>query len=175
MTPAFPTFGFGALNPSTQTPYTKPILVLTSPRCYSCADFFPGILQWNGRARIFGERTAGAGGVVKIHKFANNLGIDEVLVTESIADFGIRRADGSVVDDPNRAEHPVENLGITPDVPYKWTMRDVADKGAAYARAVNREIVAMMGAVGELCGRGGAGFSGRRMRLAGARDSLRLP
>ena len=48
--------GLSELPPNRFVRYTKPLVVLTNELSVSCADFFPAILQDNGRAIIFGAR-----------------------------------------------------------------------------------------------------------------------
>lgn len=139
-TDSFPLAGIGYTNPSAK-PYTKPILCLVNGTCYSCGDFFPAALQTNKRAKIFGEQTAGAGGYVLTHKPVNGLGVEALRTTGSIADRGTQNPDGTISDDPTKLEHPIENLGVVPDVPYTLTSADMQNGFAGYRDAVNAEIV----------------------------------
>lgn len=91
--------------------YTKPILMLVDEMDFSGGDFAPAILQDNNRAVIFGTRTAGAGGFVGSATFLNQTGIAMLRYTGSLAE----RADTM----------PIEDLGVTPDIPYELTVDDV--------------------------------------------------
>jgi len=113
--------------PEKRCRYTKPIVFLTNERCFSGGDFMPAILQDNKRATIFGARTAGAGGFVNQISTENLLGIDSIHVTGSLAE----RATGG---------GPIEEYGVTPDVPYAITENDIHAKFAPYAEAVNAAV-----------------------------------
>lgn len=119
-------FGISDLKPNTQVHYTKPIVFLVNNLDFSCGDFMPAILQDNKRAVIMGSRTAGAGGYVLSHSFPNLFGLAGYSFTGSIAE---------------RADHkPIENLGVTPDVPYELTSKDIEQNYVPYIRAINAEV-----------------------------------
>lgn len=127
MTSPLPVFGIAAVQPSPAVRFTKPLLVLTNPMDFSGGDFFPAIMQDNKRAVIFGERTAGAGGVVKDYKQQNSLlGVETIKLTATIAE----RADG----------RPIENLGVSPDIPYAVTAADVQGGYAGYIKAADAAV-----------------------------------
>ncbi|MDP6944288.1 MAG: protease-like activity factor CPAF [Myxococcota bacterium] len=119
--------GIDHIAPHPAAHFTKPIIVLTNAEDFSCADFFPAILQDSGRALIMGSRTAGAGGYVHTVSYPPNmLGIESFRMTGSLAE---------------RINHqPIENLGVQPDVPYALTVEDIKGGYKAYARAINDVI-----------------------------------
>ncbi len=118
--------GIGPLQPHKEANYTKPILVLVNSLDFSGGDFFPAILQDNKRAKIFGTRTAGAGGVLEEISFPNLRGIASIQYTASIAE-----RDG---------EFLIENRGVTPDIPYKVSAYDLQNDYAEYIREVVKAL-----------------------------------
>lgn len=113
----------------------KPILMLINELDFSCADFVPTILHDNKRARLFGFKTAGAGGI--IHSYSdpgNQVGIREYTITGSIAE---RTIGGGRV---------IENAGIEPDVTHRISVSDVQNNFSAYKAAVDTELLRLLGA-----------------------------
>ena len=106
--------------------YSKPLFILTDELDFSCADFFAAILQDNRRAKIFGMTTAGAGGYVNSFEHISQFGVALYSLTGSIA----YRESGV----------PIENLGVTPDIPYQLTPRDLQDNYKDYIKTLNEEI-----------------------------------
>lgn len=121
-------FGFEAINPHPEVRYTKPILVLINSLDFSSADFFPAILQDNKRATLFGSQTAGAGGFVLHNTFQNFSGIVGFSLTASFAE----RCDSK----------PIENLGVTPDIYYEFSQRDLKE---GYCDYVHNVLTALEG------------------------------
>jgi len=115
--------------PKEEERYTKPILLLTNALDFSGGDFFPAIMQDSRRATILGVRTAGAGGIVKPYA-VSQFGIARLSATGSLA----QRANGQ----------PIENLGVTPDVPYEMTARDLRTGFAEYRWKILKTLNAML-------------------------------
>lgn len=122
------------------TPYSKPILFLINGLDFSGGDFLPAILKdstYQGKPRIvlFGERTAGAGGAVEIHEYPNRYGVYGIGHTVSIA-YRTGFAPQTT---------PLENLGVTPDIPYTITQNDIRNQWADYRQAVLDAVAEMTG------------------------------
>lgn len=130
LTAPFFLVGVDKIKPHPEGQYTKPILILVNNLDFSGGDFFPAIMQDNGRARIMGRRTAGAGGYVLSAKFPNLMGIEEMNLTGSIAE----RID----------QNPIENLGVRPDVEYKLTVDDLQNDMRGYKAAILNELSSML-------------------------------
>lgn len=130
VTAPLPLFGVDKVNPDKDVNYSKPILVLVNELDFSGGDFFPAILQDNQRAKIFGARTSGAGGYILQVKYPSNLGLNSFSFTGSIA----RRVHGE----------PIENLGVTPDISYDFTVRDLREGFVGYGEAVNKAIIGLL-------------------------------
>jgi len=119
-------FGVDYIQPHAQYRYTKKIVVLTNELDFSAGDFFPAILQDSGRAIIMGTKTAGAGGYVLTNAERNRSGILQYTYTGSHA----LRADGK----------PLEDLGVTPDVPYAVTPQDLKTGFLGFRVAINAVV-----------------------------------
>lgn len=104
--------------------YTKEIIVLINELSCSAAEFLAAILQDNKRAKLFGQRTVGAGGCVKRINFPKFFSFDGYLMmTWTIA----WRTNGQ----------PIENEGVTPDFLYsEKTEEDDYSGFADYNRAL---------------------------------------
>lgn len=115
-------YGLSAIPPHPEAQFTKPILFLVNELDFSGGDFLPAILQDNGRAIIFGTRTAGAGGYLQEVTFPNLSGISDFHYT------------GSIAERPERG--PIENHGVTPDILYDLTVEDLQNDYVDYKRAI---------------------------------------
>lgn len=119
-------FGIKEIKPNQSTVYTKPILVLIDNLDVSCGDFFPAILQDNQRALLMGQKTAGAGGAVIQTRHHNLFGIESHSITVTVAER------------PNGQK--IENIGVTPDIPYTLTENDLKKGYIDFARAITKRL-----------------------------------
>jgi len=118
--------GIDEVQPHPKVQYSKPLVVLINELNLSCGDFFPAILQDNNRAILFGQTTAGAGGHVKSYSYPSRFGVQSFSLTASIA----YRNNGI----------PIEDIGVSPDVSYEITRKDIQNQYSGYIRAVNKEV-----------------------------------
>jgi C-terminal processing protease CtpA/Prc len=104
--------GIGEIAPS-KNPYTRKLVVLINELTFSAAEFLAAIFQDNKRATLFGARTAGAGGCARRIRLPlfKEVGIDYMTLTWTLA----WRTNGQ----------PIENVGVTPDVPYSISVDDL--------------------------------------------------
>lgn len=130
LTSAAPLYGIDALKPHPWGTFNKPILVLVNELDFSAADFLPAILQDNKRATVMGTKTAGAGGYVISHSFPNRFGIEEFRLTGSL---------GERID-----MNPIENLGVTPDIPCELTVKDLTCGYVDFCTKVQAAVDAML-------------------------------
>lgn len=126
ITEPFHVYGLKEILPSNTAHYTKPILMLIDELGFSCGDLMPALLKDNNRATLFGVRTAGAGGEVQAMSFPNRSGIARLSFTSSL----MLRKDGQ----------PIENLGVSPDISYTLTAKDLQEGYQQYAAAVNEAV-----------------------------------
>lgn len=116
------------VNPNPHYTFTKPVLMLINHMDFSCADFFPAIMQDNNRAVLMGTRTSGAGGCV----VPGSVGEDNhtgLLGWRYTCTLGER---------PNGM--PVEDLGVIPDVWYQLTADDVQNDLRGFVERIHEEV-----------------------------------
>lgn len=118
--------GIDTIEPKKEVMFDKPILMLINEMDFSCGDFFPAMAQDNQIATLFGKKTAGAGGAVEFFNMESAYGIQGFSLTTTL---GIR---------PNGK--PIENLGVSPDIPYELTVKDLTNNYSDYVRRVNQEM-----------------------------------
>jgi C-terminal processing protease CtpA/Prc len=114
------TGALGVINPHPTVRFTKPVLMLINEFDFSGGDVFPALMQDSGRAKLFGNRTTGAGG--NVSEFGP--------LTVSGTKFNLTE---SLIIRPNGGY--IENLGVTPDVQYSITEKDFNDGYKDYTRA----------------------------------------
>lgn len=129
-------YGIDRINPHREIVYTKPVLLLVNELDFSCADFFPAIMQDNGRAVLMGNRTSGAGGAVNSVRIPSKNGVSGVSYTWTIA----QRPDGA---------GPIENLGVTPDIFYKDTEEDLQMGYQPYKEAILSAVQKILASINE--------------------------
>jgi hypothetical protein len=123
-------FGVDYIQPHPKYRYLKKIVLLTNEFDFSGGDFFPAIIQDNGRAPIVGTTTAGAGGYVLSNTDRNRAGLVMYSYTGSIA----FRKDGN----------PLENLGVSPDIEYPFAPEDLALDYLIYRKLIEMVIHEML-------------------------------
>ena len=119
--------------------YEKPILLLTDEFSTSAADSFAAVLQDAKAAKVFGYRTAGAGGNTVStpagffsEGFAN---VTQMLTVrpemQQVPGFGATRY--------------IENVGVRPDIEYDYQTREnLTGNGAAFVDAFLKAAVALV-------------------------------
>ncbi len=109
--------------------FTKPVLLLINELCFSGGDVFPAFMKDNGRATLFGQQTAGAGGTVEPFGPLVYSELDFHLTTSLIF-----RSNG---------EH-VENNGAKPDIEYSITEDDFMNGYKGYVEAFTGEALKLL-------------------------------
>jgi len=115
--------------------YTKPVLILVDELSISCGDAFPAQMQDSGRATIFGARTAGAGGAIKV--LEERFGYSEIQMSYTLS-LGVRTAEVALAD--GKKTRFIENVGALPDVPYAVTSDDFLNGYRGYAQAMEGAV-----------------------------------
>lgn len=121
--------GIEEVLPNPYVRYTKPFLMLINELDFSCGDFFPAIVQDNQIGLLAGTKTAGAGGGVISSPLNSQFGVAQISYTITIAE----RPNGD----------PIENLGVTPDIPLEISEDDPVTGYAIYAS----QVLAIMDAI----------------------------
>jgi hypothetical protein len=119
--------------------YDKPILLLVDEFSTSAGDIFAAMAQDNGIAKLYGYRTAGAGGTV----------------TESLAGFyseGSARTTVSLLTRARAYTAPgypttsyLENIGVHPDIPADYMTRaNLMNRGAPFVDGFTQAILGLI-------------------------------
>lgn len=119
--------------------YDKPILLLTDDFSVSAADAFAAVLQDAGVAKLFGSRTAGAGGNT-VNAAAGFFSEGAVSLSQMLM---VRPKMQSVPGFP--ASRYVENIGVGPDIAYDFQTRDnLLRNGAPFVDAFLKAAAALV-------------------------------
>ena len=112
------------------TGYNKPILLLVDEMTYSAAEIFAAVLQDNGRAKLFGRRTVGAGGSVGL------VGTGVYSEGSATLTFSLLNRKAPVVNTDLPAAPYVENIGVRPEIEKDYMTREnLMNKGKAFVEA----------------------------------------
>lgn len=119
--------------------YDKPILLVTDEFSTSAADSFAAVVQDAGAAKLFGYRTAGAGGnTVEVQNGFFSEGSTAVTQMMTVRSQ-VHQAPGFP------ATRYVENVGVQPDVPYDYQIREnLISNGAPFVDAFLKAAVALV-------------------------------
>jgi hypothetical protein len=128
--------GLERVNPDSQYTWKKPFVVLIDELSFSCADAFPMLIKHNQVAKLFGERTNGAGGNI------------EPVVDLSNSRASVRLTRGLFTSfDPSgtyATQNYVENNGIQPDEHYTHTVADYRQGYVDYVGAFSDYAVSQL-------------------------------
>jgi len=120
--------------------YTKPILLLTDEFTVSAAEIFAAIFQDSKRGRLFGWRTAGAGGAVSSAVSTGFYSESQANVTQSLI---IR--EGQVLISEYPTTPYIENVGVRPEISVDYmTEANLTNRGRAFFDAFTAAIVALI-------------------------------
>ncbi len=122
---------------SAASAYQKPMIVLTDDFTTSAGDLFAAMIQDNKRAKLVGNRTAGAGGNV-VDVSAGWWSETNATLTQSLMVRNESRAY------PGTPASPfIENVGVRPDIELDYmTVANVVDRGKSFVDAFSKIIVA---------------------------------
>ena len=135
---AFTLFNYPFLNNKHKAYFTKPIVMLIDENAGSCGDLVPLLMQKNGLARLYGQKTMGLGGNVEAvgvlpHSQA------ALRLTRSLFRFD-DGVDKKYLPDGKLDSEFVENNGVSPDVPYKINIEDVRNGFVNYFEGFANEL-----------------------------------
>ncbi len=118
--------------------YDKPILLLTDEFSVSAADSFAAVLQDSGAAKLFGYRTAGAGGTLW-EVSAGFYSEGGAAVTQMLS---VRPKLQTVTGFP--PTRYIENVGVRPDIEYDFQTREnLLGNGAPFVDAFFKAAAAL--------------------------------
>jgi hypothetical protein len=141
LTGPVPACAFELELPTAPFAYQKPMIVLIDDFSTSAADIFPAIIQDNGRAKLVGTRTSGAGGRVTLAA-AGAMSEARTTMTESL----VVRAKEYQYEGFPRSPF-IENVGVRPDIELDYmTTENLLLDGAPFVDAFTRIILAEIAA-----------------------------
>ena len=119
--------------------FSKPILVLTDDFTASAGDLFAAMMQDSGRAKLYGTRTAGAGGAVTSFN-AGQYGETGI----SLA-IGILLRKDALVTMEYPASNYIENIGVRPDTTDDYqTVDNLVNLGKKFVEGFTAKLVEMV-------------------------------
>lgn len=122
---------------SSANAYQKPMILLTDDFTTSAGDLFAALIQDNKRAKLVGNRTAGAGGNV-VDVSAGWWSETNATLTQSLMVRNESRAYPGIPASPF-----IENVGVRPDIELDYmTVANVVDRGKSFVDAFSKIIVA---------------------------------
>ncbi len=119
--------------------FTGPVLLLIDELAASCGDYFPAHLKDLGRATLFGATTLGAGGSIK--RIDETIGYAEMRLSYTIS-MGVRTVQVPLADGTTTPY--IENMGISPDIPYALTIEDMMNGYTSYRDAALEAALALV-------------------------------
>ncbi|MFN0105957.1 MAG: S41 family peptidase [Bryobacteraceae bacterium] len=119
--------------------YAKPVLVLIDEFSTSAAEHLAALLQDNGRAKLFGKRTTGAGGAV-ITLSTGPYAEGQTSITWTLTN----RSKNVVTTEYPEAPY-IENIGVRPDIEFEMnTAENLKAKGKVYVEAFLQAVMGLM-------------------------------
>jgi C-terminal processing protease CtpA/Prc len=120
--------------------YSKPILLLTDEFTTSAGEVFAAIFQDSSRGKLFGWRTAGAGGVVSSSIVSGFYSEGSADVTLSM----LLRTNQVVSQDFGVTPY-IENVGVRPDLPFDYMTEDnLLNRGKPFVDAFVAAVTALV-------------------------------
>lgn len=126
--------------------FRGPLLLLIDARNISAAEYTAAALADGTGARLFGVRTAGAGGDQRTYRADGDCGADPLTpcvpsdVAGAMRRLGVRSFSLTVTEGwrqrGNRLGPRIENRGIAPDIPYRLTAEDTRTGGVPMRAAI---------------------------------------
>jgi C-terminal processing protease CtpA/Prc len=115
------------IRPAKDFVFGKPVLLLIDEIAGSCGDMVPAMFKANKLATLFGTRTMGLGGNVET----------VARLPHSQAELNLTRGMTAIYSATGvyDLDHPIENNGVDPDIPYAITASDFRSGYVDYVRA----------------------------------------